>query len=54
MTYDDCQPARYTVFYEDLSITTGHTYAEALDLFNRRAETKVLSIAPTTPYNTQS
>ena len=52
MMYDDQQPCRYTAYYTDGSVTKGHTYAEALELFNARERTQVRSIAPSTPYNT--
>ena len=37
----------FTVYYRDGSIESGLTYEESLDLFERRAETNVSSIAPT-------
>ena len=49
----DSQPTTYTVFYKDGRVSTGHTYAESLELFNSREQTGVASIAPSTQYNTQ-
>ena len=48
----DSQPTTYTVFYKDGRVTTGHTYAESLELFNSRERNGVQSIAPATSYNT--
>ena len=48
----DTNPTRFVAYYKDGSVKQDLSYVEALDLFNSREQTGVLSIAPSTSYNT--
>ena len=48
----DTNPTRFVAFYEDGSVQRDLSYIEALELFNSREQTGVVSIAPSTAYNT--
>ena len=43
----DTNPTTFVAYYEDGSVKRGLSYVEALDLFNSREQTGVVSIAPT-------
>ena len=47
----DSNPTRYVAFYKDGSVQRDLSYIEALELFNSREQTGVVSIAPSTAYN---